>query len=120
MEKKRVEKGMPYWYITLKFTVDRAWEQNDPVSKLYFINNNYFTTKEEAETMARKIRAVLDGADVIQMPNEKEIIKEETSCNPFRSNNWDGTLSGYENGLCNGFSKGFGYCINWLKTKTVK
>lgn len=72
MEKKRVNKGEEYWYLTGVCNVEKGWDNYDFIANLDFINNNYFCTKEEAEAMAKKIKAVLNGADVIQMPSEED------------------------------------------------
>lgn len=37
-------------------------------------------TKEEAESMLKKLRAVLNGAEVIEMPSEEEIDEKINEC----------------------------------------
>lgn len=75
MEKTRVKKGEKYYIVNTtngSIEVDylREWGQSD--DDAFFASGNYFHTKEEAEAMARKIRAVLNGAEVIEMPSEEE------------------------------------------------
>ena len=82
MEKTRVPEGEKYWYILLTYEgveVNYKSESLSCFDKERFHNDNYFATKESAETTARKLRAVLKGADVIEMPSEEEIEKEAVS-----------------------------------------
>lgn len=73
---ERVNKGEKYWILYMdRFGIypikhrDTRHQHDD----LFFATGNYFNTEEEAEAMAEKIRKVLKGADVIEMPSEKEI-----------------------------------------------
>jgi hypothetical protein len=70
---ERVKKGERYWFISDRFEVCFSIEDNSPISDKHFETNNYFHTREEAEACARKLHAVLKGADVIEMPSEEEI-----------------------------------------------
>lgn len=76
MEKTRVPKGEKYWYIYDRFEVAFSIEDNSPISNKHFETNNYFHTQEEAESMASKLRAVLKGADVLEMPSEEDITEK--------------------------------------------
>ena len=73
---ERVKKGEKYWFIDfsgMTYVVDWLTEFYDEENTTHFLTKNYFHTEEEAESMARKLRAVLNGADVIEMPSEEEI-----------------------------------------------
>lgn len=79
MSKTRVKNGEKYWFINTNAAQTNMWadwdmEGNYPsIDKARLKNGNYFNTKEDAEVCARKLRAVLKGADVIEMPSEEEI-----------------------------------------------
>lgn len=73
MEKTRVSKGENYWCIDRGLDVGANTDVNNYFDEVMFRVGNYFHTKEEAESVARKLRAVLKGADVIEMPSEEEI-----------------------------------------------
>ena len=75
---ERVKKGERYWSIVFDslfnddgFCVIYYYEGlvDDVFSEIRFKRHNYFSSKEEAELMANKLRAVLKGADVIKMPS---------------------------------------------------
>lgn len=72
MKKTRVNKGEKYWFINSFGEVVSKTESGVIDDAKRFEAGNYFSTKEEAESMANKLRAVLDGADVIEMPSEEE------------------------------------------------
>lgn len=75
MKTTRVSRGGEYYYLHhnhLSICIDCDF-RNTIDDNRYEIGN-YFRTKEEAETMARKLRAILKGADVIEMPSE-DVIK---------------------------------------------
>ena len=74
MEKKRVSKGERFWFVNIIGQVSGGIEYTSDIDAALFKKGNYFTTKEEAEAMAKKLHAVLAGADVIQMPSEAEIL----------------------------------------------
>ena len=64
---KRVNKGEKYWYvfihcddIIIDFKIEKGRGEDRARSEL----GNYFTTIGDALQMARKLRAVLKGADV--------------------------------------------------------
>ena len=115
MEKTRVNKGERYWIVLLTGNGCRVIEarEGEVTSSKPTLNDecyefgNYFHTREEAESMANKLRAVLKGADVIEMPSEEEyekIIPQRICSDEF--------ASGEDNGYWNGY--------NYLKSKIVK
>ena len=55
----------PYWDIDFQNLFDDSSYRKN--------NFNYFNTKEEAESMAAKLRAVLCGAAVIELPSQQDI-----------------------------------------------
>lgn len=110
MEKKRVEKGEQYWFANLysgegMLTIN---EERD-FDEVNITMGNCFSTKAEAESMARKLRAVLNGADVIEMPSEEEMKEAK----PTFSIDYDPY---YAVLIRNGFSM----CYYWLEDKIVK
>lgn len=74
---ERVKKGEIYWYITVTLNVWSRCEDRDTFSEELVKTNNYFYTKEEAEAMANKLRAVFKGAEVFEMPSEEDMFNEE-------------------------------------------
>lgn len=67
--------------------------------------NNCFNSEEEAEAMAKKLRAVLKGADVIEMPSEEELEKKMPEFfNPKNEEERVGWIK----------------CYHWLKSKIVE
>lgn len=74
MEKTRVPKGKYYWFIDEVVGVNFDADNREVFSTRRYLEGNYFSTRDEAEAMARKLRAVLNGADVIEFPSEDEII----------------------------------------------
>lgn len=116
MEKKRVKKGEKYWYIIVSTDIYVCeWiEQYDEDDDEQYAFGNYFATKEEAESMAKKLCAVLAGADVIQLPSKSEIDMEaakyaEDEC-------LDPALLQSYSSLYDGFLAG----VEWLKSKIIK
>lgn len=119
MEKARVKKGKKYWYVSF-FSIygengicaDWDYENFATPDNTKWAEGNYFHTQEEAELMAKKIRKVLNGADVIEMPSEEEttkhvhrvLIEDYLSCDRGRAT----------------FSEGCIKCYEWLKSKIVK
>lgn len=109
---ERVKKGETYWWIRIyngiEVCADIDWRKD--FSTKNFNDGNYFHTKEEAEAMVRKLRAVLNGAEVVEMPSEEEFYKVAPSTNK---------LGGYS--LENRRQvRGFQDCWDWLKSKIVK
>lgn len=86
MKKERVSKGEKYWYISLVtgygkngISVDWDYDEYSMLENLKYAEGNYFVTQEEAESTARKLRAVLNGAAV---ETDREL--EEARVNTFR------------------------------------
>lgn len=76
MGKTRARFGEKYWYVVEyagDFTTASAIDYYEHYDDDLFESGNYFLTEEEAESMARKLRAVLAGAEVIKMPSGEEI-----------------------------------------------
>lgn len=116
---ERVKKGEKYWYIYDRFETSFSIEDNSPISNKHFETKNYFTTKEQAEAMAAKIRAVLKGADVIEMPSEEEIedaMKESITESILSVAPYGGFTSRATDLLECAWMKS----IEWLKSKIVK
>ncbi len=110
MEKKRVKKGENYWYIYSRtLEVKEVRERGDSIDGIYYEHNNYFQTQAEAEAMARKIRAVLNGANVIEMPSEEEMKEAK----PTFSTDYDPYYAEL-------IRDGFKMCYYWLKSKIKK
>ena len=76
MEKKRVKRGEKYWFIYDRLEMYFSIEDESPISDKHFKTNNYFHTREEAESAAKKVRIVLADANVIQMPSEEEVCNQ--------------------------------------------
>lgn len=110
MEKIRVKKGERYWWIRLYNGIDACadCDYRREFSTANYNDSNYFATKEEAEAIARKIRAVLKGADVIEMPSEEEMLGEI----PIIDDPCDYIGPGRR--------LGWRECFEWLKSKIVK
>lgn len=73
MEKKtRKRKLNIYYYIDTALRICVATHDMSIDDKRFKVGN-YFPTKEEAESTARKLRAVLNGADIIETPSDKDI-----------------------------------------------
>lgn len=116
---ERAKKGERYWSILFDrlFNDDgfcviwhcEDWE-DDVFSEIRFRQHNYFSSKEEAEAMARKLRAVLKGADVIEMPSEEDA--------SFESEHLLG-LSGHDGDdrTEEAYLDGFADCLHWIKSK---
>lgn len=68
MEKTRVNKGEKYWYIDEFGRVESCTDEYKPYPCLVrFKKGNYFRTEVEAESMACKFRALLKGAEMIEV-----------------------------------------------------
>lgn len=109
-----VEKGEVYWSIILD-------EDDEPYATPYvnegthidigrLTSKNSFNTREEAEVMVRKLRAVLNGAEVIEMPSEEEI-REKANNIAYRCG--VGLEMSNLSEVCQVMAK-------WLKSKIVK
>lgn len=74
MEKTRVHKGEGYWFIFRTkgggFVVNYKIEEGSSDDDARFDIGNYFVVRDEALFMARKLRAVLKGAKVIEQNEE--------------------------------------------------
>lgn len=105
---ERVNKGEKYWFIDPNLRVRYTIDTNLFVDDDFFTIGNYFHTEEEAEAMAHKLRAVLKGADVIEMPSERDIKAVAIRhCGPLAQ--WSGSTV-----------DAFIDCAEWLKSKIVK
>lgn len=62
---------------------------------------------------AEKLRAVLEGADVIEMPSEEDVYNEE-----FKTNHYLFCVDGAA--VVGSHQEGFKHCFDWLKSKIVK
>jgi len=114
---ERVKKGEKYYVLLMdKFGIyplgHRDYRQQS--DELLFEAGNYFYTKEEAEAMAHKLRAVLKGAEVIEMPSEEEVME---SCKEIINMcNEEGFPVFNEDD----FTAGWNHCYYNLKGKIVK
>lgn len=119
MEKTRVPKGKKYWFLAYDSIRDKGINVLPSEEECCIVDfnrcelGNYFHTKEEAESMARKLRAVLAGADVIEMPSEEEI--KEIRYDRFRKSGFTENFEPYDI-----FYGGFYDCIDYLSSKIVK
>lgn len=122
MEKKRVEKGEIYWYVTNVcdgVEVIPTREYNTYADKASYESGNYFITKDSAESTAKKLRAVFKGADVIQMPSEEEIedaMKTSITESIFSGSPYGQFTQRATDLLECAWMKG----AEWLKSKTIK
>lgn len=113
MEKKRVEKRERYWYIDELCRVFGSYDGRELMVNQRYKIGNYFPDRESAEAMASKLRAVLNGADVIETPSEEEFnTGEETYIQEGYS---EGEYC-HKQSFCWGFQEG----IEWLKSKIIK
>lgn len=79
MTKARVKKGEKYWLVHIMWNriyVTDTTDMHYECDRDNWNQGNYFNTKEEAEAMARKIKAVLNGADAYTLEEITEIINE--------------------------------------------
>lgn len=101
------------------FVVNCKIDEGSSDDNVRFDIGNYFIVKEEALSMARKLRAVLAGADVIEMPSEVEMSQQAVDIAWKRQDDYY-----YKNGesvFC------YGECYDsasdmyyWLKSKIIK
>ena len=118
---ERVKKGEKYWFIYYStgygdngISVEWDYETSQWIDNMKWAEGNYFHTKEDAESMARKLRAALNGADVIEWPSEED---------KFDSIDRIYQQKGYAEGeYCHeqSFSWGFQEGVDWLKSKITK
>lgn len=88
MEQKIVEKGEKYWCVGEDMNpLEAVYGENWALDVLRLEAGNCYTDYHECYVMCGKLRAVLAGADVIQMPSEDEIWKEANARYPRR---WSG------------------------------
>lgn len=76
MEKERVKKGNHYFWIDYygnEFGVfmDTDWRMK--CSNERYESGNYFLSSDDANKAVSKLRAVLKGADVIEMPSDEDM-----------------------------------------------
>lgn len=57
----RAEQGERYWFLNARLMVERMIEFRDEFDDELFKIGNYFQTKEEAEAIAEKVRALFEG-----------------------------------------------------------
>lgn len=114
MEKTRLPYGKTYYYVYMchgcRPTATSKYEKHEGRDSANFRCGNYFLNREDAWALARKLRAVLNGAEVIEMPSEG-IMKDHKF-------NIDTSSMSHEN--YDHFQSGFIYCYNWLKHQIVK
>ena len=111
MKKKRVEFGEDYYFIDITTQICCGCELHSGIESKLFDAGNYFTTKGEAEACVRKLRAVLAGADVIQLPSENEI----NQASVWNAYDHDGDLD-YIDCEAERFIDG----VNYLKSRIIK
>lgn len=71
---KRVNKGEKFWRIwamDIRFEICESIDDYGSICTQMYEMGNYFHTQKEAEAMVKKIRAVLQGTDVIKVDEEK-------------------------------------------------
>lgn len=117
MEKTRVPKGERYWCIRIVLGLIEIVSYIDNYhccdNKAYE-SGNYYLDKDEAKNDERKLRAVLKGADVIEMPSEEEISKQcDSSAHEMDIDDGETPNSGLYWG-------GWWNAVRWLKSKIVK
>lgn len=112
MKQKRVEKGEKYWCVGEDMNpLEAVCGENWALDVLRFEAGNCYTDYHECYVMCGKLRAVLAGADVIQLPSEREINQESV----WNAYDHDGDLERID---CE--AERFVDGVNWLKTKIVK
>lgn len=114
MEKKRVEFGEDYYFIDTTTQICCGCEFNLGIESKLFDAGNYFTTKGEAEACVRKLRAVLNGADVIVMPSGTEIV--DAAEEHIEACDEDGCPYADVEDAKTAFGNG----VAWLKSKIIK
>lgn len=108
MEKKRVEKGEKYWCVGEDMNpLEAVCGENWALDVLRFKAGNCYTDYHECYVMCEKLRAVLNGADVIEMPPKCEIVK--------MANEWEINTT-YASADSGSFIEG----VEWLKSKIFK
>lgn len=114
---ERVKKGEKYWYIGAdKYIPILSYDMRTIFEDDRYRSGNYFTDYSEAEAMAKKLRAVLKGAEVIEMPSEDEFNKQIKEIGVDKQN-----IELCKNDSIS-LSLMFGalQMLNWLKSKIVK
>lgn len=110
-------KGEKYWSIVQTkhgFEVCDFVDDFDEWDNADFETGNYFPDRESAEAMAKKFRAVLKGAEVIEMPSEEEISKQcDSSAHEMDIDDGETPSSGL-------YWRGWWNAVRWLKSKIVK
>lgn len=113
MEKKRFEKGEKYWCVGEDMNpLEAVCGENWALDVLRFEADNCYTDYHECYVMCGKLRAVLKGSDVIEMPesNEVDMIQREIGLE----------VGGEDEELVGAASLGAIRMINWLIDKIVK
>lgn len=118
---ERVKKGEKYWHIGQWGDILMDYEGGSPIDDWLFQYGNYFATEEQAESMSKKLRAVLNGADVIEMPSEEEMhsieVKDIVLLEFFKESHED--LDMIMHGR-HAYWKGWNAAIRWLKEQLTK
>lgn len=117
MEKTRVDLYKRYYFLyfsRLDGRVQVAVRHDTRNSEDYarFKSGNYYASEKKAHSLARKINAVLEGADAIETPesNEVDMIQREIGLE----------VGGEDEELVEAASLGAIRMINWLIDKIVK
>ena len=80
MEKTRVKKGKPYYWIMSSskcgFLSVYHEEMNLVSDNDRWESGNYFNSRKDADAIAKKLNAVLKGAEVIEMPSKEELTEK--------------------------------------------
>lgn len=115
---ERVKEGEVYWYIDFSgiWYVDYLTDLGDEDNITHYITGNYFHTKEEAESMIYKFKAVLKGAEMIEMPSDIDEALQfgDTEQEMKRKINEKGK------DRINEFAYGWNACRNFMESKIVK
>lgn len=130
-----MERLKTYWTIDNTGYVFEIYDQNYSTDNMRYEIGNYFATQDQAEEMAKKLKAVLKGADVIEMPNEKEMLEARPTFPMFDDDKFAKEAAeeycannGLPAGACasqishghNCMYEGFLAGVNWLKSKIIK
>ena len=114
MEKTRLPYGKEYYYVYMchgcRPAVSSKYEKHMGEDSANFRCGNYFLNRKEAWALANKLRAVLNGAEVIEMPSEVEMQTRRPEIDVEGMNGVEYSC----------FLSGFTYGYRWLESKIVK